>query len=79
MAEDNQKIHFFNGFSNFETLLSFYEFLVTVVNLLNYWGSEMAGEVKSSQGRNQSSSPTEEFFLVLVRLHLGLLERELAE
>ncbi len=71
-------IHFYTGFSNYSTLKVVYEFLGPAVNLLNYWGSEIAGETKSPHGRNRLLPPMEEYFLVLVRIRLGLFEKDLA-
>ena len=55
-----------------------YDFLGPSVNSLNNWGSEIVGDSKSSQGRNRSLPPMEGFFLVLVRIRLGLFEKDLA-
>ena len=57
--------------------MAFYKFLGPAVNSLSYCGSEISGDVKLTQGRNLS--PTEEFFLVLVRLRVGLFEKDLAD
>ena len=53
------------------------------VNTLNYWSNTSASgapehQIKSTKGRPRLLSPLEEFFLVLVRLRLGLFEQDLA-
>ena len=69
---------FYTGFQDYATFKIFYDMLGPAVNCLNYWGSEIVGATKSVQGRNRSLSPMEECFLVLVRIHLGLFEKDLA-
>lgn len=74
--DDDQKIHFYTGFSNYSTLKACYDYLGPAVDSLNYWGSEISGTTKSSCGRSRSLPPIEEYFLVLVRLRLGLFEKD---
>ncbi len=78
IKDSGEKIRFYTGFSNYSSLKTVYDFLGPSVNSLNYWGSEIVGDSKSSQGRNRSLPPMEEFFLVLVRIRLGLFENDLA-
>ncbi len=73
-----EKVHFYTGFQNYATLKIFYDSLGAAVDHLNYWGSEIIGVSKSPRGRNRSLSPMEEFFLVMVRIRLGLFEKDLA-
>ncbi len=59
--------------------MAFYEFFGPAINSPSYSGSEIAGDVKLTHGRNRSLSSSEEFVLVLVRLHVGLFEKDLAD
>ena len=57
-----------------------YNYLGPSVNCLEYWRSKRTSNTeKRAGGRCRSLPPLEEFFLVLVRLRLGLFERDLAE
>ena len=78
ICNSDSKIQFYTGFHNYCTLMALYKLLGPAVNCLNYWGSEIKGDTKSIQGRHRSLTPTEEFFMVLVRLKLGLFEQDLA-
>ena len=79
IMDNNQKIQFYTGFTNYSTLKACYDSLGPAVNCLNYWGSTIAGDAKSVYGRKRSLPPMEEYFLVLVRLRLGLFEEDLAD
>ncbi len=79
IANNPQKVQYYTGFSNYATFKIFYDSLGPAVNCLNYWGSEIVGDAKSIRGRNRSLPPVEECFLVLVRLRLGLFEKDIAE
>ena len=80
IAADNQKVLFYTGFPDYATLKSCYDFLGPAVNSLNYWGSTGHGNSTAERnlGRTRTLPPLEEFFLLLVRLRLGLFERDLA-
>ena len=54
-----------------------FNFLGPSVNKLTYWTTETF-EVKTNKGRKRLLSPLNEFFLVLIRLRLGLCEQDLA-
>ena len=75
----DRDVRFYTGFPNYRSLMAFYKFLGPAVNCLSYWDSEISGDVKLTQGRNWSLPPTEEFFLVLVQLPVGLLEKDLTD
>ncbi len=81
ISQDDQKIQFYTGFPNYSTLVACYEFLDPGVESLNYWGSSKhtISERKSSGGKNHSLPPMEQFFFILVRLRLGLFERDLVD
>ena len=75
VAKDDQLITFYTGFPCYESLKACYEYLGPGVNDLKYWGSN---NQDISYGRKRLLSNFNEFFLVLVRLRLGLLEKDLA-
>ena len=70
----SQGVFFYTGFPNYESLK--FDFLGPAVNCLVY-DPKKEGEV-SKCCRARSLSPEDEFFLVLVRLRLGLMEKDLA-
>ena len=76
IANDSQKVLFYTGFQDYAMC---YDYLGPAVNNLNYWGSVNSTDSKRTSGRTQSLPPLEEFFLVLVRLRLGLFERDLGD
>ena len=75
VAKDDQLITFYTGFPCYESLKAFYEYLGPGVNDLKYWGSN---NQDISYGRKRLLSTFNEYFLVLVRLRLGLFEKDLA-
>ena len=77
IKDDDEKIKFYTGFSSFTVLMICFKFLGDASSKLNYWGTSST-ETKTSKGRKRMLSPLEEFFLVLVRLRLGLFEQDLA-
>ena len=80
IEHDDRKVQFYTGFPNYRTLKACYDFLGPAVNSLHYWGSNRSVTMrKNLGGRNRSLPPMEEFFLILVRLRLGLFEKDLAE
>lgn len=83
ISDDNAKVRFYTGFSTLSALMACFTLLGQSVNKLNYWASTSASgtvetQAKSTKGRKRILSPLEEFFLVLVQLHLGLFEQDLA-
>ena len=78
IANDPQKVLFYTGFPDYATLKICYDYLGPAVNCLNYWGSSTSQD-KTTSGRTRLLTPLDEFFLVLVRLRLGLFERDLAD
>ena len=75
ISKDEQLVTFYSGFPNYATLKSCYDYLGPTVDNLMYWGSK---DKDVGHGRSRALSSFNEFFLVLVRLRLGLLERDLA-
>ena len=64
-----------------ETLNACHEYLGPAVRNLSYWndGKSKGKDECKSRGRHRALPPLEEFFLVLVRLQLGLMEQDLAD
>ena len=86
---DDKMIQFYTGFTSYKLLKACFDFLGPAVENLNYWGQvkdvesnndTFDGSDKSSQskGRHRTLCPIDEFFLVMIRLRLGLLEKDLA-
>ena len=78
---DNDLIKFYTGFSDYDTLIAFYEeILESDAKVMRQWQGKNSknhyDEIKS--GRLSKLSLINQFFLTLVRLHLGLLELDLA-
>ena len=81
ISTDDNKVRFYTGFATMSALMVCFNFLGPTVNKLNYWASSSSTvetQCKSNKGRKRSLSPLEEFFLVLVRLRLGLFEQDIA-
>lgn len=77
IQEDDEKVRFYTGFPSYAVLMICFNFLGKGSSKLNYWGSTKF-EAKTAKGRKRVLLPLEEFFLVLVRLRLGLFEQDLA-
>ena len=75
ISKDEQLITFYTGFPSYASLKSCYDYLGPTVDNLMYWGSK---DKDVGHGRSRALSSFNEFFLVLVRLRLGLFERDLA-
>ena len=84
---DDKMIQFYTGFTSYKLLKACFDFLGPAVENLNYWGQgkdvetnndTLDGSDKSSKGRHRTLCPIDEFFLVMIRLRLGLLEKDLA-
>jgi len=83
IAYTDKKVSFYTGFPSRAALMACFKFLGPAVNELIYWNSNIddaaaACEAKK-KGHPRSLAPIDEFFLVLVRLRLGLLEQDLAD
>ena len=80
ICEDDNKVLFYTGSPNYATLKMCYDYLEPVVHKLIYWGSKKdAHSTSETHGKSRSLTPMEEFFMILVRLCLGLFERDLAD
>ncbi len=76
-------IRFYTGLEDYKTFKTLFDSFGPAVNNLVYYGTKTNSErLKSDKvvkrGPKRSSTPEQEFFLVLVRLRLGLLEEDLA-
>ena len=84
ISHSNELVTFYTGFPSYACLEACFKFLGSDVNHLHYNYSKKSGSecsdttVSSSNGRPHKLPPIEEFFLVLVRLRLGLMEQDLA-
>ena len=79
---DNESISFYTGFPNYETLMACFEFVANKAQNMSYGKYDRKlfnTSPLQSPGAARSLSLLDEFFLVLVRLRLGLLERDLAD
>ena len=80
IADNDKKVSFYTGFPTHAALMACFKFLGPAVNQLIYWNSKLDDTCGTKKkGRPQTLAPIEEFFLVLVRLRLGLLEQDLAD
>ena len=75
ISHDEKMITFYTGFPSFTTLKTCFEYLGPAVNHLSYKENESDA---CRSGRPHILPPMEEFFLVLVRLRLGLMEQDIA-
>ena len=76
ISRDDKEVIFYTGFPNYICLKACYDYLGPAVNDLKYWGSK---DKDAGHGRSRTLSSFNEFFLVLVRLRLGLFEKDLAK
>lgn len=77
IRNDDSRICFYTGFPTYAALKACFEFLGPAVNSLTYCSKQ--NESSTKRCRPRTLTPEEEFFLVLVRLRLGLMERDLAD
>ena len=77
IASDDSKVAFYTGFPSYDHLKICFDFLGPAASQLIYRDSRRVLD-HSNKGRPRSLPPMEEFFLTLVWLRLGLLERDIA-
>ena len=77
IAADDSKVAFYTGFPSYDHLKACYNFLGPARDNLEYKDSVRIF-YKSNKGQPRCLSPLHEFFLVLIRLRLGLLEQDIA-
>ena len=75
VCKDDQDVTFYTGFPSLVHLKSCYDYLGPAVDGLKYWGSN---DKEAGHGRKRTLSSYNEFFMLLHRLRLGLLEKDLA-
>ena len=79
IANDNKLVHFYTGFEDYEKLMICYKFLGPCVSQLSYWKKGVGErDLLETRGAPRLLTPLNEFFLVLCRMRLGLLEQDLA-
>lgn len=92
IKDDPQAIKFYTGFPNYESLLSVYKYLEPKLCRIHYWTgpSSLKKDVGNlnyqtsknnflKPGRKRSLSLLDEFFLVLLRLKVGLYVADIAD
>ena len=77
MKEDNSQIMYYTGFHTYQAFEALYSFLGPAAEHLCYYSSDKIVSRKVKR-RSRSLPPTEELFLVLIRLRGGLMEQDLA-
>ena len=73
IKNDSKLVKFYTGFPSFQILMVCLQFLSSAASQLSY-----GNHTKSTKGKPHKLSPLNEFFLMLCRLGLGLLEQDLA-
>lgn len=92
IKHDPSAIKFYTGFPNYESLFSVFTYFEPKLYRIHYWNGQKSFEkntgelkyqtettVKSKPGRKRSLSLLDEFFIVLVRLKVGLFVDDLAD
>ena len=78
IANNDRMITFYTGFPSYTALYTCFKFLGPAVNHLQYNEGKASGLSSEKRFRPHVLTPLEEFFLVLTRLRLGLMEQDLA-
>ena len=82
IKNNDSDIELYTGFSNYGTFKAFYEYVCPACERLQYIGSWNTTKPTENRERKcgpmRTLSPEEELFFCLVRLRLGLLDRDLA-
>ena len=73
IKDDDKMIRFYTTFPSFQLLMICFKFLDAVASNLSY-----RDHPKLAKGKLHKLSALNEFFLILCRLHFGLLEQDLA-
>ncbi|XP_065894872.1 uncharacterized protein [Dysidea avara] len=82
ICDNDEFVKFYTGFSDYNTLIAFYEeVLESDAKVMRQWeGKNSKDDYDDTKtGRTCKLPLLEQFFLTLVRLHLGLLELDLAK
>ena len=79
IKDDKGLVHFYTGFEDYEILMICLNFLGPSVQCLQYWNpNKTSKDTQETRWAPRTLSSLNEFFLVLCRLRLGLLEQDLA-
>ena len=80
IKDSDKEVNFYTGFPSFSHLLTCYHFLGPAVTALSYDPDKSVEDPSKvcGMGRHRILTPLNEFFLMLCRLRLGLLEQDLA-
>ena len=78
IADNDKRVAFYTGFPSYSALKTCFKFLGPAVGFLRYSGGKASESTSEKRFRPHALPPLEEFFLVLVRLRLGLMEQDLA-
>ena len=80
ILQNDTKVQFYTGFPSQKHFEICFKFLGPSVSCLQYWGSQNASKQHGRKcGPQRKLSPLEEFFLIMIRLRVGLLEEDLAD
>lgn len=87
IKHDDKQFQFYTGFPSYRMFKACFDFLSPAASNLNYWDPSKVADHETSdkldstkgcsKGRYRKCSPIDEFFMVLLRLRLGLFERDL--
>lgn len=82
--DDDSAIQFYTGFPNYKALMAVYEYLEPKVGKLQYWrnrfqDSKNYQEKGKKPGPKRGNTALHEFWMVLVRLKVGLFVKDLAD
>ena len=72
----DKMVAFYTGFPSFATMKACFEYLGPAANYLSY--KEKNENDALCSGRPHILTPIEEFFIVMIRLRLGLMEKDIA-
>jgi len=77
--KDDQAVQFYTGFANYSALIAYYDYLKPKIPKLQYWRGSTTTTTPAYQttqvckpGPKRKLSSLQEFFMVFVRLKLGL-------
>ena len=76
ISHDDKMVAFYTGFPSFATMKACFEYLGPAANYLSYKEKNESDALCS--GRPHILPPIEEFFIVMIRLRLGLMEQDIA-
>lgn len=87
IEHNDEKTRFYTGYPNYVTFMLFFQtFMKHGAAKLNYWegqkrslGDKNGGDHLAKPGRKRRLRPIDEFFMVCVRLRLGLLQEHLGD